>query len=84
MDDDEGGILDSANGITRRKPSAIPVYSPENLHDLSRARNRSTTVANRRVTAGATALPRVTAYLIHCHLLLCASGVEMHLKTKRR
>jgi hypothetical protein len=47
-----GGMkIDRGNRSTRRKPTPVPLCSPQIPHDLTRARNRAAAVGSQRLTA---------------------------------
>jgi hypothetical protein len=73
MDDDErgavGGMSGRGNGSTQRKAAVVPVYPPQILHNLSRARIRTAAVERRRLIAWTTARPRKDLSVI----IWCAS-----------
>jgi hypothetical protein len=74
-DCDEGEIsgmmIGRENWSTRRKPAPVPLCPPQNPH-AARTRTRAAAVGNQRVTAWATARPRLAesmrGFIISCFL----------------
>jgi hypothetical protein len=54
-----GGMLGRGNPSTRRKPAPVPLCPPQISHDLNRARTWAIAVGIQRLTARATARPRL-------------------------
>jgi hypothetical protein len=54
-----GGMLGRGNRNTRRTPAPVLLCSPQIPHDLNRARTRAAAVGSWRLTAWASALPKL-------------------------
>jgi hypothetical protein len=67
-DSDCGAIgrmkIGRGNRTTRRKPTPVPLCSPQIPHDLTRARTRATAVGSQRLTAWAMAWPTLPHYVL--------------------
>jgi hypothetical protein len=55
IDNDEcgalGGMIVKGNGSNRIKPAPLPLFPPQNPHDLNRARTRIPSVESWQLTA---------------------------------
>jgi hypothetical protein len=70
-----GGMSGRENWSTQRKPSPVPLCSPQITHDLTWARTYAATVGSRQLTSWAKAWPTfgvyILAYIFQTGFLLC-------------